>query len=56
MAFHRFRLPEPTARRLASEVRPHLGLRTKFLVLALRIEHGVSRSTAMRAVAIARRA
>lgn len=54
-AYHLFRKPEPTARRLAADVRPHLHLRTRFLVLRLRLEHGVSASTAMRAVSLARK-
>ena len=44
----------PTAHRLAATLAPHLHLRTKFLVLGLRLQHGVSEATAMRAVSIAR--
>lgn len=51
---HAYTRHHPTAHRLAPSLLPVLHLRTKFLVLRLRIEHGVSETTAMRAVGIAR--
>lgn len=59
MTAYRIYLPlyerrDPTAHRLADTLADSLHVRTRSLVVALRVQHGVGQATAMKAVSIAR--